>query len=90
LAVAATSYINEKWIQEPVFMKQEVRMQHFRRGDSLDPATGAEMRSFAGDELRAVRVRLFVLEQDLRIALLPKEAADDVRGGAIVGHGAAA
>ena len=42
-----------------------------------DPATGAEMRGLAEEELKAVRARLFNLEQDLKIALLPKDAADE-------------
>jgi len=42
-----------------------------------DPATGAEMRGLAEEELRAVRARLFDLQQDLKIALLPKDAADE-------------
>jgi peptide chain release factor 1 len=42
-----------------------------------DPATGAEMRGLAEEELTAVRARLFDLEQDLKIALLPKDAADE-------------
>jgi len=42
-----------------------------------DPATGAEMRGLAEEELTAVRARLFDLQQDLKIALLPKDAADE-------------
>jgi peptide chain release factor 1 len=42
-----------------------------------DPATGAEMRGLAEEELRAVRARLVDLQQDLKIALLPKDAADE-------------
>jgi peptide chain release factor 1 len=42
-----------------------------------DPATGAEMRGLAEEELRAVRARLLDLQQDLKIALLPKDAADE-------------
>jgi peptide chain release factor 1 len=42
-----------------------------------DPATGAEMRALAEEELRAVRARLFDLQQDLKIALLPKDGADE-------------
>ena len=37
-----------------------------------NPATDAELRGFAEEELRAVRARLLELEQDLKIALLPK------------------
>jgi peptide chain release factor 1 len=42
-----------------------------------DPATGAEMRGLAEQEIRAVRARLFDLHRDLKIALLPKDAADE-------------
>ena len=42
-----------------------------------DPATGAEMRGLAEEELRVVRARLSGLEQDLKTALLPKDAADE-------------
>ena len=42
-----------------------------------DPATDAEMTSLAEDELRAAQERLSGLEQQLRIALLPKDAADE-------------
>jgi peptide chain release factor 1 len=35
------------------------------------------MRGLAEEELRAVRARLFDLQQDLKIALLPKDAADE-------------
>ena len=42
-----------------------------------DPATGAEMRGLAEEELRAVRARLVDLQQDLKIALLPKDVADE-------------
>jgi peptide chain release factor 1 len=42
-----------------------------------DPATGAEMHGLAEEELKAVRARLFDLQQDLKIALLPKDAADE-------------
>ncbi len=42
-----------------------------------DPANGADMRALAEEELRAARARLMQLEQDLRIALLPKDAADE-------------
>jgi peptide chain release factor 1 len=42
-----------------------------------DPASGADMRALAEEELRAVRARLLNLEQELRIALLPKDAADE-------------
>jgi peptide chain release factor 1 len=42
-----------------------------------DPATGADMRELAEEELRAVRARLVELERDLKIALLPKDAADE-------------
>jgi peptide chain release factor 1 len=42
-----------------------------------DPANGADMRALAEEELRTVRAKLFNLEQDLRIVLLPKDAADE-------------
>ncbi|MGH6836860.1 MAG: peptide chain release factor 1 [Methylocella sp.] len=42
-----------------------------------DPATGVEMRDLAEEELRAIRARLFDLQQDLKIALLPKDVADE-------------
>ncbi|MCI0735881.1 MAG: peptide chain release factor 1 [Beijerinckiaceae bacterium] len=42
-----------------------------------DPTAGSDMRALAEDELRLVRARLAGLEQDLRIALLPKDAADE-------------
>jgi len=42
-----------------------------------NPATEAELRGLAEEELRAVRARLLELEQDLKVALLPKDAADE-------------
>src|SRR5271165_1575390 len=42
-----------------------------------DPATDAEMTTLAEDELRAAQERLSGLEQQLKIALLPKDAADE-------------
>jgi peptide chain release factor 1 len=42
-----------------------------------DPATGAEIRDLAEEELKTVRARLLELQQDLKIALLPKDAADE-------------
>jgi peptide chain release factor 1 len=42
-----------------------------------DPASGVELRTLAEEELRAVRARLVSLEQELRIALLPKDVADE-------------
>ncbi len=42
-----------------------------------DPATEAEMRGLAEDELRAAQERLAELEQNLKLALLPKDAADE-------------
>ncbi|MCI0465835.1 MAG: peptide chain release factor 1 [Beijerinckiaceae bacterium] len=42
-----------------------------------DPAAGSDIRALAEDELRAVKARLIELEQDLKIALLPKDAADE-------------
>jgi peptide chain release factor 1 len=52
-----------------------------------DPATDAEMKSLAEDELREARGRLEELEHQLRLTLLPKDAADEksaileIRGG---------
>jgi peptide chain release factor 1 len=52
-----------------------------------DPATDADMRDLAEEELRDARERLAGLEQQLRLALLPKDAADEksaileIRGG---------
>jgi peptide chain release factor 1 len=42
-----------------------------------DPATSADMRQLVEEELRAVRTRLIDLERDLKIALLPKDTADE-------------
>jgi peptide chain release factor 1 len=42
-----------------------------------DPATDADMRELAEEELTAARERLAALEQQLRVALLPKDAADE-------------
>jgi peptide chain release factor 1 len=42
-----------------------------------DPATDTEMRGLVEEELREARARLDALEHDLRIALLPKDAADE-------------
>jgi peptide chain release factor 1 len=42
-----------------------------------DPATDAEMRNIAGEEKRALVEKIGKLEQELRIALLPKDAADE-------------
>jgi peptide chain release factor 1 len=42
-----------------------------------DPATGADLRDLAEEELRAIRTRLVDLERDLKIALLPRVAADE-------------
>jgi peptide chain release factor 1 len=42
-----------------------------------NPATEAELRGLVEEELRAVRARLLELEQDLKVALLPKDAADE-------------
>jgi peptide chain release factor 1 len=41
-----------------------------------DPTTDPEMRGLVEEELREARARLDALEHDLRIALLPKDAAD--------------
>jgi peptide chain release factor 1 len=52
-----------------------------------DPATDAEMKALAEDELREARARLDNLEHQLRLTLLPKDAADEksaileIRGG---------
>jgi peptide chain release factor 1 len=52
-----------------------------------NPATEAELRGLAEEELRAVRARLIELEREVKAALLPKEAADEknaiveIRGG---------
>jgi peptide chain release factor 1 len=52
-----------------------------------DPASGSDIRALAEEELGEVRARLARLEQELRIALLPKDAADEksaileIRGG---------
>ncbi|WP_020177126.1 peptide chain release factor 1 [Methyloferula stellata] len=43
----------------------------------VDPATDSEMRDLAEDELRDARDRLEGLEHQLRLALLPKDAADE-------------
>ena len=42
-----------------------------------NPATEAELRGLAEEELRAVRARLIELERDVKAALLPKDAADE-------------
>ena len=42
-----------------------------------NPATEAELRGYAEEELRIVRARLAELEQELKIALLPRDAADE-------------
>ncbi len=42
-----------------------------------DPATDAEMKALAMEELPALDDRIAALQQSLRIALLPKDAADD-------------
>jgi peptide chain release factor 1 len=42
-----------------------------------DPALDTDMRSLADEELRAAQARLEELEQELKIALLPKDAADE-------------
>jgi peptide chain release factor 1 len=42
-----------------------------------DPTTDAEMRALASEELAEARERLAALEQGLRLALLPKDAADE-------------
>ncbi|WP_026608260.1 peptide chain release factor 1 [Methylocapsa acidiphila] len=42
-----------------------------------DPATDAEMRGLAEEELREAEGRLAALERDLQLALLPKDAADE-------------
>jgi peptide chain release factor 1 len=42
-----------------------------------DPSTGPEMLELVDEELREARTRLEVLERELEIALLPKDAADE-------------
>ncbi|PNG24621.1 peptide chain release factor 1 [Methylocella silvestris] len=42
-----------------------------------DPATDSDMRSLAEEELRDAKERLEALEHQLKIALLPKDAADE-------------
>jgi len=42
-----------------------------------DPATDAEMRAIAEAEKRELEARRAVLEQELRVALIPKDAMDD-------------
>ena len=42
-----------------------------------DPAGDAEMKAMAEEELRAVRQRLPALEQQVKIALLPRDEADE-------------
>ena len=42
-----------------------------------DPATDADMRAMAEDEQNIAREKLSALEHDIRIALLPKDAADE-------------
>jgi peptide chain release factor 1 len=42
-----------------------------------DPATDAEMKALATEEIPALDDRIAALQQSLRIALLPKDAADD-------------
>ena len=42
-----------------------------------DPATDPEMKSLVEEELRGAELRLETLEQQLKIALLPKDAADE-------------
>jgi peptide chain release factor 1 len=42
-----------------------------------DPATDAEMRSIAEDEKHALEARRAMLENELRLALLPKDAMDE-------------
>jgi peptide chain release factor 1 len=43
-----------------------------------DAASGSDIRDLAEEELGEVRARLARLEQELRIALLPKDAADEM------------
>ncbi len=42
-----------------------------------DPATAPDMRALVEEELQSVRERLAGLEQELKIAFLPKDAADE-------------
>lgn len=46
-------------------------------GMLADPATDAEMRGLAEDELRELRVRAEGLERDVRVLLLPRDIADE-------------
>ncbi|HUZ66340.1 MAG TPA: peptide chain release factor 1 [Beijerinckiaceae bacterium] len=43
----------------------------------VDPAADSEMKSFAAQEREAARSKISALEQDLRLTLLPKDAADE-------------
>ena len=71
---------------------EELRRRRAEAGDlaSLiaDAATDAEMRALAEEEFRALKERIPVLEREIQILLLPKDAADDksaileVRAGA--------
>ena len=47
-----------------------------------DPATDPEMRALAEEEQKTAQDKIAVLEQQIRIALLPRDAADE--GGAIL------
>jgi peptide chain release factor 1 len=42
-----------------------------------DPSTDADMRDVASEEKKALAIRIETLEQELRLALLPKDAADE-------------
>src|ERR1700683_3149686 len=45
-----------------------------------DPATDAEMRALAAGEKPGLEQRLAALEQEIRLALLPKDAMDERHG----------
>jgi peptide chain release factor 1 len=61
-------------------------VRHYRAAQSdlegaesliVDPATDSEMRAMAEQERADLKARLETLDHDLRIALLPRDAADD-------------
>src|SRR5579883_2100213 len=67
---------------EPAFKAIEEFRKETKEAASLeamlrDPATAPDMRALAEEELQSVRERLASLEQELKIALLPKDAADE-------------
>lgn len=67
---------------EPIVQAVEEFRKQSKEAASLeamlrDPKTGADIRDLAAEELGAVRARLIALERELKIALLPKDAADE-------------